>query len=460
MLFALALALASPVDWVPVRWDWTDPVTLELLQGTPVNCLLLKWDPARAQAITNFAAQAAGRQFATLAVIEPKGDTLEAARQAVRAKLTGIVLEGEFPDGTAARVRDATADSKPVIIEMTMRSRLKLDGAAPVLATNQGVWAGVQVMEDGHAKSGPSGTPWIDTNSGFVRAVRAWGETPLWLGNLPPPNTAVSSERYLQAIGDAAMVGARWVVALDADFARRLREKDASALKQWRRMGQHLQFYESHKEWRTFKPGGKFALVQDVKDGALLSGGILDMIAVKHTPVRPVPRQRMSPAAFKDVTMAVNVDGESLTPEEKDVLRSFTRSGGTLLTGPPGWKAHTAPGADQITLEKQEMERLDSIWKEVNSMIGRRNLGARLFNVSTMLSDLLTSPDGKEALIQLVNFADYPVESVTVHVLGNYKRARLYSPEEGERTLEVYKNDEGTGVDIDKVSVCATLRLD
>jgi len=156
----------------------------------------------------------------------------------------------------------------------------------------------------------------------------------------------------------------------------------------------------------------------------------------------------------------VNVDGESLTPEEKDVLRSFTRSGGTLLTGAPGWKAQAPAGSDQITLEKQEMERLDTIWKEVNAMIGRRNLGARLFNVSTMLSDLVSSPDGKQVIVQLVNYADYPVESVAVHVLGNFTHARLYSPEDGERTLEVYKNEEGTGVDIDKVSVCATLRLD
>jgi hypothetical protein len=164
--------------------------------------------------------------------------------------------------------------------------------------------------------------------------------------------------------------------------------------------------------------------------------------------------------------MAVNVDGSSLTPEQKEVLRSFTRSGGTLLTAPPGWKDN-ASGAqadqtktDQITLEKAEMERLDTIWKEVNSMIGRRNLGARLFNVSTMLSDLIASPDGKEVIVQLVNFADYPVESIAVHVLGNFKRARLYTPEEGEKTLEVYKTDEGSGVDIDKISVCATLRLD
>ena len=201
--------------------------------------------------------------------------------------------------------------------------------------------------------------------------------------------------------------------------------------------------------------------MQDVSDGALLSGGILDMIAVKHTPVRPVPRQKLNIAAFKDVSMAVNLDGESLTPEQKDVLRSFTRSGGTLLTGAPGWKANpSTTNTDQITLEKQELERLDTIWKEVNSMIGRRNLGARLFNVSTMLSDLVASPDGKQVIVQLVNYADFPVESVAVHVLGNFTRAHLYTPEDGERTLEVYKNEEGTGVDIDKVSVCATLRLD
>jgi hypothetical protein len=432
-----------------------------LLQGTPVNCLLVKWNAGQAQQISAFAGSAAERRIATLAIIEPKDDPADSARQAIRAKLSGIVLEGDFPEGVVNKVRDALTDSKAVVIELTSRTRMKLGGPAPILATNQGVWAGIQVMEDGHAKAGPSGAAWIDTNSGFIRAVRAWGDTPLWLGNLPPAKTVVSGERYLQAIGDAAMVGAHWIVALDDDFARRLKDRDPSTLKQWQRMGRHLQYYEDHKEWRAFKPGGKFALVQDVSDGALLSGGILDMIAVKHTPVRPVPRQKMNIAAFKDVSMAVNLDGESLTPEQKDVLRSFTRSGGTLLTGAPGWKANTSTtNTDQITLEKQELERLDAIWKEVNSMIGRRNLGARLFNVSTMLSDMLSSPDGKQVIIQLVNYADFPVESVTVHVLGKFSRARLYTPEDGERTLEVYKNEEGTGVDIDKVSVCATLRLD
>ena len=45
-------------------------------------------------------------------------------------------------------------------------------------------------------------------------------------------------------------------------------------------------------------------------------------------------------------------------------------------------------------------------------MIGRRNLGVRLFNVSSMLSNLLASPDGKSAIVHLVNYSDYPVENV------------------------------------------------
>ena len=68
--------------------------------------------------------------------------------------------------------------------------------------------------------------------------------------------------------------------------------------------------------------------------------------------------------------------------------------------------------------------------------------------------------DGKQVVVQLVNYSNYPVESVAVHVLGEFHTRTLYTPEGGERALEVYKTEEGSGVDIDKISVCATLRLD
>jgi hypothetical protein len=175
--------------------------------------------------------------------------------------------------------------------------------------------------------------------------------------------------------------------------------------------------------------------------------------------VRPIPRQRLSAKALAGATMAVNVDPSGLTPEQKEILLAFTRGGGTLLSGPPGWKDPTAaPGS--ITLEKAELERLNDIWHDVNAMIGRRNMGVRLFNVSSMLSNFLAAPGGKIAIVHLVNYSDYPVENVAVHYLGEFQRATLITPGNADKALEVYKTEEGWGVDVERVGVCATIRLE
>jgi hypothetical protein len=448
----LVASIPKPADWVPARWNSTDPKTLDLVAGTPINCLLLKAvDPA-------FAAQSRARGIIALAVISPGGDPAGAARQAMHAGYAGIVLEGDFPQGTVARVKDVIADTSAIIIQLTTRSRMDLAGPDPVIGTVQGVWPGVQVLENGAAKAGPTGSAWIDTNTGFIRSVRAWGHAAVWLGNLPPAHTVITADRYLQALADAALAGGRWVLALDDDFSSRLQKGEAAAVRDWKRILAQLQYSESHPEWRSFQPYAKLAIVQDPSDGALLSGGILDMVGARHTPVRAIPRQKLAPAALKNTEMAVDVDPQALTPEQKAVLTAFTRSGGTLLNAPTGWKAPL--NGDAITLEEAETKRLDDIWHDVQSMIGRRNLGARLFNVSSMLSNLSASADGKQVVVQLVNYSSYPADSITVHLLGEFHHATLYTPEGGERAVEVYKTEEGSGVDIDKVTICATLRLE
>jgi hypothetical protein len=93
-------------------------------------------------------------------------------------------------------------------------------------------------------------------------------------------------------------------------------------------------------------------------------------------------------------------------------------------------------------------------------MVGRRNLGVRLFNVSSMLDNVLLSGDGKTVVLHLVNYSDFPVENVTVHLLGKFTRATLTTPEGAEKKLEIYPTDDGGGVDLDAVAVCATVRLE
>src|ERR1035437_5231879 len=136
----LCSAASPPSAWDPVRWPWADTRSLELLAGTPVNCLLLK-SPA-----PQLVAAAKARGVAALAVVTPGGAGGEVDR-ALAAKVDGLVPEGEFPQGTAARISaSGCANSSGVAVtELTSRTRLPLGSAAPVIGTYQGVWPGIVV---------------------------------------------------------------------------------------------------------------------------------------------------------------------------------------------------------------------------------------------------------------------------------------------------------------------------
>jgi hypothetical protein len=443
-----ALADPAPAGWVPARWPWTDLASLELLATTPVNCLLVR------DLTPEFAAAAAERGVSTLAIIPPVPDPVAAVRKAIAAKAAGIVLEGDFPESVLGAIRAAAGPA--LVIPFGPRSRVK-PGAAPISATNQGVWPGIGAPDENARRAGPtSSNTWIDTNTGFLRAAHAAGAATLWIANEPPPKTAVTLEGYQHAIADAAMSGARWVVAFDADLAARLAKRDARAVTQWRRMADFLTYFEQHPEWRDMHEFGKLAVVQDPARGVLLSGGILDMIAVKHAPVRPIASPQLTSEKLAGATLAVNVDQDALTPDQKETLRAFAGAGNTLLNVPPG----PVDRGDRIALDKSELERTNAIWTDVNNMIGRRNLGVRLFNVASVLSNALESADGKTLIVHLVNYADYPVQNVTVHFLGDYKRAVLLGPENNIKILDIYPTEDAHGVDVDQLAACATIRLE
>ena len=105
LLAPAALFAGQPSSWVPARWDggpvelvhragdkalsdpavraaiagWYDPATLGLLEGTPINCLLLTLsggaDPQiekrQSQLVKEYARRARERGFATLGLVYP-----------------------------------------------------------------------------------------------------------------------------------------------------------------------------------------------------------------------------------------------------------------------------------------------------------------------------------------------------------------------------------------------------
>ena len=411
------------------------------------DCLLIEerhWSAPFNQA-------AAQSGIATLAVVRTSPDSTRLKALG----FSGAALEGDFSPAE----RKSLADAGLTAIPLGLRTSMRFNTGEAVAGTVQGVWPGINQTEE-EIKAAPSGAPWIDTNSGFLRFVRAAaGHAEVWIAHRPPEKGVVPIPRYVQAIGDAAIVGARWVVALDPDFERRLLAREAEALAGWRRIGLALRFFADHRDWQRLPAFGQLAIVQDIDSGGLISGGILDMIAVKHTPVRAVVGRELSGGGgMQGARMAVNVDPSQTGDEaRKEILRDFTRRGGTLLTAPPGWKfPPQRPG--QIKLDEKEVEKIDAIWKEVNSMTGRHNLGARLFNVASVLSSLAGPAAGRPLVLWLVNYSDYDVENVTAHFLGKFTRATLHEPGAAvPRKLDVYETEDGTGVDIEKLHSLAAL---
>lgn len=456
-MLAAVMFVATLADWIPARWPTNDPASLELLTGTPVNCLLLEkqnWSSA-------FLAKAAAQNVAVLGVVRPGPSAPQDVRTAKEQHLTGIVLEGEFTRNDADAARKEAGDL--ALVELSARRGLRFETSDIITGTYQGVWPGVRpVDEKDKAHAMPTGGPWIDTNTGFLRYARAMRKGEFWIAVTPPENQIIPLDRYFMAIGDASMVGARWVLALDTDLWKRLLARQDTALRDWKRIAQHIRFYEQQRAYRDLPIYGLMAVIQDAASGALLSGSVLDMIAVKHTPVRPIPGTRLSKEALYKALMAVNLDPRGLPSDRAEVLKEFTRGGGTVLNGPPEWKM-PADSKNHVTVDEEDVKKLDEIWKEMNSMISRgRNMGVRLFNVSSMLSFYQGVPGGDRSVLHLVNYSGYNVENVTAHVLGRYKKATLYLPEGKPIPMEPYDVDEGeaTGLDLANVPAYAVVVME
>jgi hypothetical protein len=453
-MLAAALLLALYPDQVPARWPSADLKSLDLLAASPINCLWLErpqWSP-------EFAAEAARRGIATLGVIHREGDPIEAAKALTKSGLTGAVIEGNFDEYSLLILSGTLAKAHMFFLESGPRARVKFDADLPIVSTSQGMWPGIHVEKGGSATAGPTANPWIDTNTGYLRFARASTDAALWIAVTPPPKTVYPVQRYMQAIGDAAMNGARWVVALDDDLWKRIFAREPKALSDWGAINAALTHFEDHREWRAAAPAGQVAIVEGYGD-ARFSGGLFDMMAAKHVPAYPVPYGSVNAATLRGARVAVTPEPQTLPAQEQPALKAFADSGKTLVPG-VGGAAQTAASDDDYIFNGTDTS-VDRTWQKVSAVLGRQNLGARLFNVASMLSNVLSTRGQRQLVLHIVNYSDYPGSGITARVPGSWRHARLYRPGEAPVDLDLEKVDEGTGFAIDqRIVTIATVVLE
>jgi hypothetical protein len=187
---------------------------------------------------------------------------------------------------------------------------------------------------------------------------------------------------------------------------------------------------------------------------------LFDMLTAKHIPVVEVPASKAAnSAALRNAEVAVETDPARLNAPEKQAVAAAMTTGRKLVEGPGAAKALDRP--EDVFVYDTSDATIATMWQQVDAAEANRNLGVRLFNVASMLSNLEATRGARQMVLHLVNYSDYAAQGVTVKMRGTWRHARLYRPGERPMDLETYKTEDGTGIDIDQQFVTiATLVLE
>jgi hypothetical protein len=498
----VALTAGLPDKWIPARWsggplevarrsgdkaleirevreiiaDWYRPATLDLLAGTPIDCLLLTFsvgaDPAlereQQQLVRDYARRARERGIASLGLVYPGANAASVASAASEAELDGIVLEGNFPGapGFRAAVESIlSAENKDAFVTAVASPALVRGGRAPVLIA-EGVPPGVGEAGDTITASPTSGM-WIDSNLWLVRSLQlGHNRQPVWVSHRS--GDLNSRGAYLKSIADAAAAGGRWILELDDSYRGKLLRRDREAMEVWRSVAGYLKFFEDHADWRSYSPFGNLAYVVDPTGQNLaVAEECLNLLTRHQVPYRVFDRAGLRTESLAGLRAVLAFDLAPPTEVERKILAGFAAEGGLVLVGPswgspPKEQSYTvvSAGRGEIAVYKNDYPKPESLSRDLNDLLSTGELGLSVFKAPSVLSSASTSDGGRRVLLQLINYADLPSDSIRIWLSGKFSAARLYAPETDAVDVPMRHSGSRTEITIPLLAVYGALLLE
>src|ERR1039457_2935609 len=275
-------------EWTPMRWpgSWKSPSAVGLLKGTPINWLLV----------------------------------------------------------------DRIADLAPVVEQAKQAGLHVAEIAAPPagVALLKGEWPGVAMSAGGGTSAGPTGVPWVDTNSWRIRleAARRPGAD-IWV-DAPPKGPRVFASSYRTAIADAAAYGGRWVISLDAPLAAAIADGKADALATWKGIAGTAAFFAARPQWPAYLPEAIVGVISDFAGGnEFLGQELLNLIGRTNQQYAILLKNKLPAAAFRGLRAAIYADAQPPAAELRKQILDFVSAGGLLITGPKWGPSPGTPAREE-----------------------------------------------------------------------------------------------------------------
>jgi hypothetical protein len=448
---------------------WLDPAVLEILRGTPVNCLVVSWaaglpaDAEQQKALAPLLAQGKSAGLSFVGLVEGQASQAAAVASARAAGLAAVMMEGDVPNAGLP------------ILPLAANPHLPWNSASPVLVAKGNVWPGIASQglnsqdwrrsADTQA-SGPTSEPWLDSNGWFLRLAKVYAPSKtVWLLFDPPGGAnVVLADAYRRAITDSGSFGGRWVVSLDDALRASLVQKEQAALDTWKSIAGALAFFAQHSQWETNSPVGLVGVISDFSGpNETIGAETLNLMARSNVPFRIIEKSKLATAPLTGFKALISVDQAMPEPAARKRLLDFARQGGALLAsqswkgegGTPTGVAHPRLdlrkiGKGKFAVCKDEAPDPYMVARDIHVLLGRANDLSRFFNLSAFLSAHTAAPGGASALLQITNFAGgsrFSASQVTVWFPQQYRAARMWTMG-SEEPMALNLVPENTGMDV------------
>jgi hypothetical protein len=398
-------------ELIPFRWpaSWKDSSKLDLLKGTPINCLAGEAPPPFAVPDLPFIKLDAGHP--------PEGIALR---------------QGVWPRVLASTKKE-NADAGPT--------------GGPWVDSNAWVVRLTRVME-------PGKTVWLT-------------HVP------PGGNEVVPLDSFVKPIAEAEAFGAHWVIAPDEYFAGQLERRNEKALAEWNRMMAALRFFEGRREWRQWDPVAPLAVISTFEgEGKLLSEEFLNLAPRRHLAYHVLRPADVPNAPLAKRKAAIYLETEPPDGTVRARLLEFAQAGG-LLIAPPGTvdapaeerrSEHTLrrAGKGRVAMPLEKWDDPFVLVDQVHVLLSHREDPLQLWNAPDMDTYYLADPKEERAVVHLVPYASGRTPRVTLGLQKRYRRARIHTlgTGAGPRTVTPVNGQLGIEIAVPEFADYAAVELE
>ena len=400
----------QPSGLTPLRWpsepEWQRPEALSVLEGSPINCIVLSSADSALQ-------EAASRRGV----------------QAVTSPPATVLSERVWPGVQRSLRGSVTSDSGPT---------------GPPWVDSNG-WA----IQLARAK---------DTAK------------PVWVAADPPENTIIRAEHYALAVADAEAYGGKWIITLDADTRKGLLANSAEARETWQTIGKAIRFFRQHESgWSGLQPLARLGVVSNFEDeNEFLGTEILNLAARRHLSYRILIPPRIDLkglAAFvwvfqkapegeqlKTLRAFKSEGGTLILPASAAHLADGLASAGRSDTG---YRLYTM-GKGRIAVASETWDDPYAVATDAHRIMTRRHDVFRLWNAGA--SNALSSVAGAHALTQVLNFTARPAgHPMSVWIAHRAKSARFMDLFGRSEMVAVTAKNDGSEVSLPPFSSYAAI---